>query len=68
MTSLLLFTVFSAAGASFPIGYTGYIPYGMIIWVMMGVGVHFLSKAPSHSPITIERKSGNSASVFHSGA
>ena len=53
---LLLFTLLCAMGASIPIGYTGYLPYGIALWVMMGFTVRYVSKAPANSPKATEHK------------
>jgi hypothetical protein len=41
---LLVFTLVCVVGAFLPIGYVGYLPYGVAVWVAMGLIVRHLSK------------------------
>ena len=41
---LFFFMLISLAGAFLPIGYTGYLPYGLAIWLVTAVVIRLVSK------------------------
>jgi hypothetical protein len=56
-TVLLIFVALCVTGASIPIGYVGYISYGMMLWVVMAVTVLARSKNPSKRTAATEHES-----------
>lgn len=44
---LLLFTLLAAIGTLLPLGYVGYVPYGIVLWLLLAFGLRVISKAPS---------------------
>jgi hypothetical protein len=41
---LFIFTLVCLMGAFLPIGYTGYLPYGLVVWFVMASVIRFISK------------------------
>ena len=46
-TALFVFTLICLAGLFLPMGYVGYIPYGVVIWLIMGLAI---SRCTRQSP------------------